>query len=166
MKKKWLLPAAAALCALSLIFMALALAFHQKQQTTTFTPPSFDPAAVAGTPTVDASLGWSEIYQEGMAFKASVCGNVITDGSSAVVYFTNAEGFDVWLKLRILNEDGEILGETGLLKPGEYVKSVALTADVTDGETIKLKIMAYEPDTYYSAGSVSLKTTISKGELP
>lgn len=82
---------------------------------------------------------------------------------AADVYFTNSEKFDVWLKLRVLTADGTLLGETGLIRPGEYVKSVSLTSEVEDGTAIKLKIMAYEPDTYYSAGSVTLNTILREG---
>ena len=82
------------------------------------------------------------------------------DGGKAVVYFTNAEENSVYLKLRVLDEDGNILGETGLLKPGEYVEGVELGETFSAGTTISLKIMSYEPDTYMSEGSVVLKTTI------
>lgn len=165
MKKKWILPAAAILCTLALITMTLALIWSGKQKEyAVFTPPPFDPAAMSGTPAVDSALGWSEIYQDGMGFRAYVCGNVIAEDDTADVYFTNCEGFNVWLKLRIFDDNGNILGETGLIRPGEYVKSVILTADVRDGQNIKLKIMAYEPDTYYSAGAVMLNTVITKGD--
>ena len=97
-----------------------------------------------------------------MAFKCSICGNVIASGGAADVYFTNSSEQEVWLKLRVLDEDGNIIGETGLIKPGEYVKSVSIDKDISDGSTIKLKIMAYEPETYYSAGAVTLNTKIGK----
>lgn len=96
----------------------------------------------------------------GMEFRAYICGNVIVKDDAADVYFTNSEEFDVWLKLRVLTANGTLLGETGLIRPGEYVKSVSLTSEVEDGTAIKLKIMAYEPDTYYSAGSVTLNTIL------
>ena len=51
------------------------------------------------------------------------------DSSSATVYFTNAQENHVYLKLRVLDENDRILGETGLLKPGEYVKDVQLLRD-------------------------------------
>ena len=88
---------------------------------------------------------------------------MIEKDDAADVYFTNSEKFDVWLKLRVLTADGTLLGETGLIRPGEYVKSVSLTSEVEDGTAIKLKIMAYEPDTYYSAGSITLNTILRKG---
>ena len=59
----------------------------------------------------------------------------------------------------ILAVNPNILGETGLVRPGEYVQTVALTTIPKSGTPITLKIMAYEPDTYYSAGAASLNTT-------
>lgn len=164
MKNKWRLHTAFALCIVSVIVMTLALTLGgRNEKTVPFTPPPFDQSAKPGSPAVDAALGWSEIYQDGMSFRAYVCGNVVMHGDTADVYFTNSEGFDVWLKLRVLDENGVFLGETGLVRPGEYVKSVALIPEVTDGQKIKLHIMAYEPETYYSAGAVILNTVITKG---
>ncbi|MDO4333941.1 MAG: hypothetical protein Q4C58_14835 [Eubacteriales bacterium] len=165
MTKKAGLAAAAVVCVISLAIMTAALILCNKNSgNSVFTPPPFEAEAVSGTPDVPDESGWSEIYQAGMEFKAYVCGNVIADGDSAVVYFTNSGDFDVWLKLRILDENGAVIGESGLLKPGEYVKSVPLTSDITDEEAVRLKIMAYEPETYYSVGTVTLNTTIRKGE--
>lgn len=95
-----------------------------------------------------------------MSFFAHVCGRVIIENGKADLYFTNDEGNKVWLKLRITGADDDILAETGLLKPEEYVKSVFFDTVPENGTAIKLKIMAYEPETYYSAGSVSLNTTV------
>ncbi len=163
MKKTQTLCLAGILCILALIGMVLALVFGGTQkQTTSFTPPPFDSSAESGTPAVPEELGWTEIYQDGMAFKFSVCGNVIASGGAADVYFTNSSEQEIWLKLRVLDEDGNIIGETGLVKPGEYVKSVSINTDISDGSSIKLKIMAYEPETYYSAGVVTLNTQIRK----
>lgn len=165
MIKKVGLPAAAVVCVISLAIMAAVLIRYNKNSGNSgFTPPPFESEAVSGMPDVPDELGWSEIYQDGMGFKAYVCGNVIAEGGTAQVYFTNSEDYDVWLKLRILDENGAVMGESGLLRPGEYVKSIPLTSDIGDGENVRLKIMAYEPETYYSAGTVTLNTTIRKGE--
>ena len=82
------------------------------------------------------------------------------DSNKATVYFTNAEGNNVYLKLRVLDENDNILGETGLLKPGEYVRDVELIQALSADTGIRLKIMSYAPDTYLSEGSVVLNTTI------
>lgn len=152
------------ICLLAVTAMIIALVSGGRDQTNSFVPPSFDNTAENGTPSVDEDLGYSEIYQDGMDFKAWICGNVKVNNSSAVVYFTNDPENDVWMKLRILDQSGNTLGETGLIKPGEYVESVKLETVPENGSDIKLKIMAYEPDTYYSAGSVSLNTTITVGD--
>ncbi|MBQ8404508.1 MAG: hypothetical protein IJX55_08825 [Clostridia bacterium] len=127
-----------------------------------FTPPPFDADAVAGTPSVPDGFGYGEFWQEGMTYRFSVCGNVTADGTEATLYFTNSEGNEVWLKLRVLDKGGKILGETGLIKPGEYVEKVTLSGTFEAGTEIVLKVMGYEPETYYSAGSVSLRTKIGE----
>ena len=63
----------------------------------------------------------------------------------------------------MLDEDGEVLGETGLIRPGEYVQAVTFDAIPVSGTAISMKVMAYEPETYHSAGAVTLNTTIQSG---
>lgn len=146
------------LCALSLLGMVLALTLTDRQEVASFTPPPFDATAQAGTPTVPEELGWSEL--DAQAFQAGVCGVFAPQGDTVDVWLTNPENNAVWLKLRVLDEKGNVLGETGLLRPGEYVQSVTLTSVPNSGTPLTLKLMAYEPDTYHSAGAVSLRTTV------
>ena len=155
--KDYTLPILFGVFAVLLIVMITALCIPK---TTEFVPPDFEAAAVQGTPEVEESMGYISPYQEGMGYRFSVCGNVVMEGSNAAVYLTNPEENDVWLKLRVLDENDNILGETGLIRPGEYVKDVALTENLTAGTKIKLKIMSYELETYFSAGSATLNTTI------
>lgn len=150
---------AAAVCVLALLGMALALASGEQASPAAFTPPPFDERARSGTPEVPESLGWAEL--DAQAFKASVCSVLAPVGNTVDVYLTNPGSSTVWLKLRVLDAAGNILGETGLIKPGEYVQSVTLTTIPGAGAAITLKLMAYQPDTYYSEGAVSLSTTIT-----
>ena len=154
-KKNYILPLAAVLCVLSLAVMVFALT-RQNTQTVMgeFTPPPFDGGAVVGSPAVPDGLGYSEL--DCQVYKVSLCGKLNADGD---IWLTNPESNEVWLKVRILDAKGNILGETGLVRPGEYVQTVALTTIPKSGTPITLKIMAYEPDTYYSAGAASLNTT-------
>lgn len=134
----------------------------QKRSTAAkFVKPEADPAAENGVPDVPDGLGYSEIYQAGMAYRASVCGNVILKNGSADIYLTNfSENTDL-LKVRVLDSKGKTLGQTGLISPGQYVKSVKFDVLPEDGEEITLKLMGYEPGTYYSTGEASLGTTVS-----
>lgn len=160
-KKQKKLLLATAVCAAALAVMIAVLVFGGKTEQTDFTPPSFDPSAVQGVPDVPDGLGYGEL--DAKAFKASVCGAVILNGDTADVWLTNPEENTVWLKLRVSDAQGNTLGETGLIKPGEYVQSVAFSTPPEDGGAVTLKLMAYEPETYYSGGSISLKTTVTLG---
>lgn len=159
-KKKLPLILAAVICLVSVIIMIAVLANPRKGDVPTFTPPPFEENAVAGVPAVPEGLGWGEL--DAKVYKASVCGVVRAEDGGADVWFTNPESNAVWLKLRILDKNGNILGETGIIKPGEYVQSVFFRTVPQSGDAIVLKLMAYEPETYHSAGAVTLNTNIVK----
>ena len=143
------------ICAFCVVLMAAVLLLYDGKEPP-FVPPPFDDGAVCGIPTA------AELQElETDAFCVSVGGKPVCDGQSAQVWFVNPRENTVWLKLRVLDAQGNLLGETGLIRPGEYLCSVALSAPLQKGTPIELKIMAYETDTYYSAGAVSLQTTAS-----
>lgn len=146
------------ICILSLAVMVLALTFGGRQEAVPFTPPPFDQTVQAGIPEVPENLGWSEL--DAKVFKASVCGVFAPEDGAVDLYLTNPEANTVWLKLRVLDAKGSILGETGLIRPGEYVPSLCLNTTPKSGTVITLKLMAYEPETYHSAGAVVLNTTV------
>ena len=126
---------------------------------TSFTPPEEEENAVEGVPEVDEDLGWSEITIDD-GYVVSICGVVNEEDGSAEVWFYSDDENEVWVKLRIQDEDGNTIGESGLLMPGEYVQYVELDIVPEEDETVYLEVMGYEPDTYYSAGSVTLETTL------
>lgn len=160
LKKDKVIPILCIVFAVVLVGMTLALTFGGRQKEAEFTPPPFESAAVQGKPDVPEYLGYTSPYQEGMAYRFSICGKVTMEGTTATVYLTNLTENEVWLKLRVLDENDNILGETGLIRPGEYVKDVVLTENLPAGTPIKLKVMGYEPETYFSEGSVTLNTVI------
>ena len=152
-------PVLGAVLAVLAVAMIAALCLPRSTETD-FTPPPFEQNAVTGVPEVPEDLGYSSPYKEGMTYRFSVCGNVTAEGENAVVYLTNPAENSVWLKLRVLDENGRTLGETGLLRPGEYVRCVKLSSVPPAGAKITLKIMGYEPETYHSAGSATLSTVM------
>lgn len=127
-----------------------------------FQPPKFERNAKKGIPEVIEDLGYTELYRDGMAYRVSICGAITLEGKDAIVYFTNPESNEKYLKLRVLDENDNILGETGLLKPGEYVKFVSLSQEISKGTALKLKIMGYEPEDYSSAGSIILNVQVRR----
>ncbi len=154
-----LMLAAIIACAVAVVAMVVVIAIKFTPKKGEFVAPSFDSAAVVGTPEVPDGLGWGEAEAE--EFVAMVCGVLNVNDGKADVWLTNPEKNTVWLKLRVMNEQGEILAETGLIRPGEYLQTVTFDTLPQSGDNITMKVMAYEPDTYLSAGAVSLKTVIS-----
>ena len=155
-----------AACTVALVVLiVVAIAPWQKQKTAVgeFVPPPFEPSAVAGLPEVDESLGWSELaIRQGYAVK--LCGELHANPDGTLPVWLYADGDnDVWVKLRILSESGEILGESGLLRPGEYVELVQLNDAAASGP-VTLHIMGYEPNTYYSAGAVDFQTVLNMAD--
>lgn len=150
-------------CVVCLVVMVYVLA-NPEEKTERFVPPPFESSAVSGTPDVPENMGYKELDAE--TYQFSVCGFFAPENGKVDVWFTNPAANTVWLKVRVLDTDGETLGETGLLRPGEYVRSVALDPVPSPGAAVQMKVMAYEPDTYYSAGSVSLNTTVEGGDTP
>lgn len=133
--------------------------YNTGEKGSNFVPPKFESDAVNGTPTVDSSLGWAALTISA-DYSVHVCGVLNADSTGSLpVYFTNDEGNTVWSKLRILNSDNEVIGETGLLKPGQYVERVQLDKGAVSGD-VTLQVMGYQPETYYSAGSVGLATKL------
>ena len=126
-----------------------------------FVPPEFDPAAVSGTPAQVAShRGYGDLTLN-QDTTVSMCANVYTENNAALVSLTAREGNTGWIKIKILDTDGTILGESGLLRPGEYVKSVALSRVPAAGTIVTVKILVYEPETYLSLGSATAQVRIA-----
>ena len=118
-----------------------------------FVAPSFDETAVVGVPegmdpTKYGTLALNETIQ------VSLYSTPLVEGTSAKVYFTSSESNTAWVKLRLLDVKGEVLGETGLIRPGEYVESITLVKEPREAEAVA-RILTYEPETYYSLGSAS-----------
>lgn len=144
--------------------MIVVLCIPKEAESKPFTPPPFDESAKVGIPTVSDNLGYNILYRDGMSFKVGVCGKINVNGTTADIFLTNLEENEAWLKARFYDSNGDIVGESGLIKPGEYVKSIELTSQPLASEQYTVKIMSYEPETYKSLGAITLtpKITISE----
>lgn len=150
------------LCAVLAVLAVATVVVYLFPRQGAFVPPEREESAVAGAPQVDEALGYTELYQDGMAYRVALCGVPVAEDGRLTVYFTNSAENGKYLKLRVLDEGGAVLGETGLLYPGEYVKDVALYAPVAPGTPLRLKVMGYEPEDYTSAGALTLKVTTAE----
>lgn len=126
---------------------------------TDFIPPEFEQNAVDGEPNVPENLGYSLMSLDD-EYNIYVCGKLKNEGGKVDAYFTSDINNNVWVKLQIISGTDEVMGETGIIKPGQYVKSIKLKY-VPDKETeVKLKVIGYEPETYHSGGSAEMKTKL------
>lgn len=157
-KRRIILGILCALCCLSVTVMVLTVikTINDKEPVM---PPAFDPSAVTGIPNVPEELGYSSIEVE-QGYKAYVCGNLFANSRNADIYFTSPETNTVWLLLHLTDEKGTVLGQTGIIRPGEYVKTLTLNMVPDKEESVKLKIIAYKPETYTSMGTVGLNTIL------
>lgn len=161
-KKNYLLPMLIGVFAVVLVAMIVVLCLPQQEPTRgEYVQPSFDSTALQGTPQVDESLGYIELYRDGMAYSVWVCGEPTIEENELTVYFTNSADNEKYLKLRVLDAKGNTLGETGVLRPGEYVKTVTLSKNVAPGTELKFKVLSFEPEDYTSAGSVVLNVEVA-----
>ena len=156
--QKIILAVVAVLLAVALVVVVLVAASNRHRQGT-FTPPPFEETAVVGTPTVsDESLRYSyaKITDEMAVGLCTTCERVEDD---LLIYFTSLEHNTAWVRVKVYDEKGKLRGESGLLRPGEYVERIPLTSSPR-GKTLKIKVLSYEPDTYYSLGSAELTVNL------
>ena len=118
-----------------------------------FIKPSFDDNTVVGIPTVNDDLGYEQLDAEGL-YIVSLCGTPTIEKDNLKLYFTSDKDNDVYLKARIFKND-KIVGESGLIKPGEYIENIKVK-NIKKNDNIVVKIMGYEIDNYYSAGTVTI----------
>lgn len=136
----------------------------EPRQVVRFTPPPFDENAVSGVPALTAADGYNAI--DAQAYIFSLCGELRAENGSTDVYLTNHAQNDAWLKLVMRDSADKLLGETGLIRAGEYVQSMHLDNVPAESSEVKLVIMGYEPETYYSVGNVTLYTMLAVPPQP
>lgn len=130
-----------------------------------FVKPEFDDnAKPISNIEIDEKLQYAEINVE-VGYNVGICNNLIMDNEENIlIYFSSLKDNNVYLKLRIYDKEQKMLKETGLIKPGEQIEKLKIENLKEDKEVI-IKIMSYDPETYYSRGTVSLNTKIKKGDI-
>ena len=154
------------LIVLSLIFIALltiCIYMYRNRETLKeeqFVKPTFDKNMVMGTPTgLDSTWNYSKLtIQEGKTI--TLCATPVIKENALQLYLTSDADNDFWLRVRVLNQSKRIIGESGLLDSGSYIKEIPLKKKIKAGKKITLYLMMYEKDTYQSAGAAALEITV------
>ena len=154
-KNKILLPIMVAICIIAIAVMIFALTTKAPK----FLPPAFDSAAVKGTPTVSDDLGYTKLEAE-PGYVLYACGKLAVTNDSVDIYLTSPDTNTVWVRAQLLDRDENVIGETGVIKPGEYVQSLILNKIPQASEDVTIKIIGYEPDTWKSMGNINLNTKL------
>lgn len=126
-----------------------------------YIPPSFESMIEEGIPQIDEDKYGYSLINIGETYRIKICGEPEVSDGDVSLYLTNLDGNNVLIKCEVYNSDGDLLGNSGLLPPNTYVKNIKLANRLDPGEhSVDIKILAYEPDTYYSMGTAKLKTNI------
>ncbi len=72
----------------------------------------------------------------------------------------NLKDNTVWFLVRVYLDD-ELIAETGVFYPNEYVKDIPCSKKLSTDDKVLIKILAYEPDTYYSEGVAQILAAVT-----
>ena len=153
-----------AIAVVGVILVALIIAtvavFVYKQNDSGFVPPEADANALSGYPTViDEYAQYQNIrMNEDFAFSMALCPLYVN--GKAEVYFANSKDSKAYGLIKLYDSDGNLIGESGLVKPGKYVQSVEISLVPKRDTEISVRVLSYEPKTYYSLGTVSGKLSL------
>lgn len=137
----------------------------------TIEPPFFDENSVVGAPSeIPIEKGYS-YFNEAEVCAAYLCQNPDFDGKNADFYFTNPEeNAGLFIRLEVYTiqfiydekgnktgaSHGDLLGKSGFIRPGEYVKTVSLDKKLNEQTQVALKIAVYEEATGKNHGSITV----------
>ena len=127
-----------------------------------YEPPKFEINAFAGTPAPEEGFLYDEV-ESGFGYKFSIASNLYQQEDRTLkTFFTNPSENVVNLMCEIRNaETDELLYDCGLLHPGEYVEAFEPKGSFENIKyDVNVKIYAFEPDTYQSAGTTTLKLVL------
>lgn len=125
----------------------------------TFSVPSFDKNATSIPETIDNEYYTKLNVAEG--YSMGVSGIILVNSENeGYVNLTSDDDNIVYIKLRLVDKNDNVIGESGLIKPGEYLEKIKLRKKVNEKDKFTLKIMSYEPDTYYSMSTAKLSVSL------
>ncbi len=146
------------------IIATVAVFFATRQKTVNlFTPPDIEINAVQGTPdTIDENSAYQKVMMS-EEFQFSMCLCPAYKGGAVEIYYTSYATNTVNSLVKLYDGEGNLVGESGLIRPGYYLKSI-LVSDLPADSVVTAKILSYEPETYYSMGTASGKLSLRVAE--
>ena len=153
-KKQWITLAVVGVLLLSVLIALVAVTTKEVPPVRgDFTPPPFEQNVPVGTPEVPDTAQYGTMTgSEGFAF--SLMATPTLEGNDLALYLASPTTNTVWLLVRVYDESGNLLGESGLIRPGEYLPALTLTA-LPESETVRASVLSYEMPTYYSMGAAN-----------
>jgi len=155
-RKRLLLFSAAAL-----ILLLAAGIVYIKNDEPPYRPPLWEENAVNGVPEPEESLNYGTIETDGGLIFALAGTMYQQEDGSLLLYFTNPEDSGVLMMCEIRGEGGKVLYQSGMLSPGQYVERLYPQCKLkNEAMKIEMKVYGFEPETYYSMGTVTLENTL------
>jgi hypothetical protein len=118
-----------------------------------FTPPSFDQTQVLGKPELPEENFKLMQFDDKKVYLYPFA--EVVDGKVLINFYSDKDNTG-WALVKLIDEKENVLGVSGLIKPDHYVKEIALKKGVSP-KNVTAKILWYEPETYYSLGTIGAK---------
>lgn len=129
--------------------------------TPAYVPPDFEASAVRGVPSPPENMGYGEISAPG-GFSFFVAGTMYQqEDGSLLIYLTNPSDSGYNLMCEITDQSNRTIYRSGVLRPGEYVERLEPAKQLpNEAMEIAMNVYAFEPDTWYSRGTISLNNML------
>ncbi len=125
----------------------------------TFQVPDHEADVAAGIPSADQVQHYEELpVREGYVVGMDTS-PFYRDGR-LYLNIANPKDNTVWFLVRVYLEEN-VIAETGIFYPDEYVESVACNRNLSADDKILIKVLAYEPDTYHSEGVAQISAAVT-----
>lgn len=122
--------------------------------------PLFESKAESGLPNPPKNFDYQAIPTEEWQCYIAATTYQQEDGSLKV-YFTNPEGNEAYLMCEVTDSTGKILYKSGIIIPGNYVESLYPIKKLkNEAIEIEIKIYAFEPEYYYSLGTLIIRNVL------
>ncbi|MGN0353295.1 MAG: hypothetical protein ACI4ES_16765 [Roseburia sp.] len=145
---------------LTLSVVLLLVYMRYKDGYETFKEPEHESTAVTGVPTVEEERHYAQLpVKEG--YIVGVCATPYVNENELYLNMTNHETNTVWLKVRVYQGE-QLIGESGILYPGEYMEKIDCSKSLTAGDSILVKTLAYSPDTFHSEGVAQISCELTQ----